>query len=253
MNSKYLIVENTVELRNEIAEELRKSPTTAGVLSTGSGEEALEILEQNPDIDMVVLDLNLESQMYGMEVLRRIKEYSTVLVVILTTDEAPERQTEAMSWGADGFMHKRWFRTPEGHKQGQFKIRNFLETIIERKRLGTAPVLRHYEFEGWILDARQSPGQVFNPEGGEVTLNDTEFDLLLTFVENPQKVLSQDELIKKTGGARVKDPNATLIKQLSRLRRKIDKGRQTSFIRTAHAAGFFFAPTVNPMAKGAKG
>lgn len=237
MKIKYLFVEDNEELRNPVVDELRRSSSSTDVLIADSGETALVKLKKEPDIDLVVLDLSLSTDMYGMEVLSRIREFSNVPVVILSTDGAPERQTEALERGANGYMLKETFESP-------IHIRSHLEAILERSRASPRGFSDRYSFEGWILDAARR--QLFNPDGAEVTLSSREFDLLLVFVENSQSVLAQQELIDKLRSGVGKDPQAALAKLLSRLRKKLDEDRRNSFILNVYGQGFHFTPTVTP-------
>jgi len=241
MKTKYLIIEDVKELRDNLAKELRLSTSEeTEILVTGSGEDALAILKQNPDTDLVVLDLTLETDMHGMEVLKEIKKFSQVPVVVMTTDDTPERQTAATDAGAVGYIIKDQFPR-------EIQIKHYLEAVLKRERSRTATTPDRYQFEGWTLDVRQR--RVFNSDGGEVRLTEGEKELLITFVESPGKVLEQDKLIKKLGMDEGEDPRAAIAQLLSRLRRKIDKGRQTSFIKNVHGQGFYFTAAVTPLSK----
>ena len=201
------------------------------------GEEALKKLHREPDIDIVVLDLTLNTDMYGLEVLSRIREFSDVVVVMLTSDKAPERQTEALDRGADGYMYKSTFKR-------SIQIRHHLETILKRHRADGKRTADRVFFEGWVVDAvRRS---LRNPDGAEVTLSPREFDLLLAFVENPQVLMTPEALIDRLDMGVGKDPQAALSRLLSRLRKKIDKDRRHPFIQNVYGRGFAFTPPVRP-------
>lgn len=234
--AKCLIVEDHEKLRNSIVNELRTSSMIGEILTVGSGEKALELFEQEPGIGMVVLDLDLTmggGQMYGMEVLSRIRETSTVPVVILTSNTAPARCTEAVDKGADGYLPKEWYGDP-------IQIRLYLETVLERSR--KAGHTGCWSFEEWTLDAPRR--QLLNPDGADVTLTEKEFRLLFEFVTNPQTALTQETLIERLGLAAGKNPEAALATVVKRLRRKIDRNRQTSFILNVRGRGYHFAPAV---------
>ncbi len=237
-----LIVEDHEELRNNIVDELRTSSMIGKTLTAGSGEEALELFEQVPGIGMVVLDLDLTmggGQMYGMEVLSRIRETSTVPpVVVLTSNTAPARWTEAVNKGADGYLPKEWYRDP-------IQIRLYLETVLERSR--KAGHTGCWSFEGWTLDAPRR--RLLSPDGADVTLTEKEFRLLFEFVTNPQTVLTQETLIERLGLAG-KNPEAALATVVKRLRNKIDRNQQTSFILNVRGRGFHFAPAILPAPSG---
>lgn len=235
MTKKYLIVEDQEELRSQLSNELRRSTIATDVLVATSGEEALETLEQETDIDIVVLDLSLNTDMYGMEVLRRLRKFSNIPVAILTTDRAPERQTEAIELGANAYMYKGVF-------DSSIQIRRHLEAILKVSRLDHRHASTNYCFSGWTLDVTRR--RLFNPDGAEITLSSREFELLLVFVENPHLVLSQKELIEKVGMDSNKNSSAAITKLIFRLRKKIDKNCAEPFILNVYAQGFRFTPKV---------
>ena len=138
--TKYLLVEDTPELRNRVANELRRPPKGAEIFVASSGVDALKTLKNEPDIDLVVLDLTLEGQMYGMEVLGKIRKTMDVPVVILTTEQDPARQVEALGRGADGYMVK-----SIGFESSPIQIRRYVETVLEKHRSQASNVSGHLE------------------------------------------------------------------------------------------------------------
>ena len=238
MRIKYLVVDDNEEFRNRLANELSRSATSTEVLFADDGEETLKKLRKEPDIDMVVLDLTLNTAMYGLEVLDRIREFSDVLVVILTSEESPYQRTEAVRRGADGYMDKAAFADT-------IQARHHLEAIFRSDRTGANRSSNRLAFEGWTVDVLRRG--LFNPAGVEIILGSREFDLLLLFVQNPQTLLTRDELIDRLGARNAKEPHAALDKLLSRLRKKIDTDQHDPFIRNVYGRGFSFAPTVDPV------
>ena len=127
---KYLLVEDNEELRNRIADELRRSTTVAQFLGMDSGEDALVSLERESDTDLVVLDRKLASEMYGKEVLNR--------VVILAGDPTPEQLTEIIERGANRYMYKSANRYMYKFTFGSaIQIRHYLKAVPERSRSRT--------------------------------------------------------------------------------------------------------------------
>lgn len=238
MRIKYLIVEDNEEYRNRLADELSRSAMSTEILFADNGQKALEKLKRNPDIDMVVLDLTLNTSMYGLEVLDRVREFSDVLVVILTSERSPYQFTEAIRRGADGYMDKAAFSET-------IQMRHHLETIFLRPLSPGNRIPRRLTFEGWTVDPPHR--RLVNPDGAETVLSPREFDLLLLFVQNPQTLITQDELIDNLGARGARDPHAALARLMSRLRKKIDKDRCNPLILNVYGRGFTFAPAVHPV------
>ena len=128
---KYLIVEDEKEIKEPLATELRRSKDVTAVIITGSGEKAIEIFRQDPEIGFIALDLTLnEDKMYGMDVLKEIREFSDVPIVILSTDKDPNRQIEARDLGANGYLVKEIFESP-------LAIRQYFESVLYKVKSDT--------------------------------------------------------------------------------------------------------------------
>jgi DNA-binding response OmpR family regulator len=94
-------------------------------------------------------------------------------------------------------------------------------------------------FAGWKLDLLSRT--LLSPSGEEVPLTAADFELLVTFVKNPNEVLSRDQLRNHEAG-----PCGRMVDvQIGRLRRKIeDHPRRPALIKTARDGGYIFTPLV---------
>ena len=98
-------------------------------------------------------------------------------------------------------------------------------------------------FAGWQLDATQR--QLRDAQGTPVALSSGEFDLLLAFAENPQRVLTRDRLLDLARGRSAVPFDRSIDVQVSRLRRKIEPDpAEPTLIRTVRGGGYIFTPTV---------
>jgi two-component system phosphate regulon response regulator OmpR len=99
-----------------------------------------------------------------------------------------------------------------------------------------------YLFDGFIADpfSRSLTG----PAGGAVELTGAEFDLLLTFLDRPGRVLSRDQLLDLRHGrdGDVLDRSIDIL--ISRLRRKLSDGGGTHMFKTIRNGGYQFATKV---------
>jgi two-component system OmpR family response regulator len=79
-----------------------------------------------------------------------------------------------------------------------------------------------------------------------VELSPGEFDLLLTFVENPRRVMDREQLLDRTRGRSLTPYDRSVDVQVSRLRRKLEQGGGGTdrLIRTVRGAGYIFSARV---------
>lgn len=95
-------------------------------------------------------------------------------------------------------------------------------------------------FAGWKLDIMKR--ELSSPDGVVVDLSTGEYDLLITFLEAPQRVLSRDYLLDAARNRALEPFDRAIDVQVSRLRRKIGDGGE--LIKTVRGAGYLFAADV---------
>jgi two-component system OmpR family response regulator len=103
------------------------------------------------------------------------------------------------------------------------------------------------KFHNWQLDTASR--QLFSPNKIEVKLSTGEFNLLLAFTRNAQRILSRDELLEMTKSRSMEPFERSIDVQISRLRHKIEKDpRKPDFIKTVRCGGYLFTPQVTMQA-----
>jgi two-component system OmpR family response regulator len=112
------------------------------------------------------------------------------------------------------------------------RIRGATDTSAGRAKL--------FEFAGWRLDTLKR--ELTNPSGVVVDLSTGEYDLLVAFLEAPQRVLSRDHLLENARGRLADSYDRAIDVQVSRLRRKIEGDGQ--IIKTVRGAGYIFTSPV---------
>ena len=240
---KHLIAEDNEEFCERLKIELLRSDNVNEVITTGSGEETFEIIKQDYkqdwSIKVISLDLVLNDSTFGLDVLKEVRKFSNVPVVILTSDKDPIRQLEAQRLGANGYLVKEIFPS-------MLLIRQYFENVWDVFLSNSGC----YSFEGWTFDTRFNR-RLTNPDGAEVKLTPSESALLQIIVEQPGIVVSQDDLIEKLGPVirADKDPQGAIAKLIFRLRKKIDRDRENPFIMTVLGQGVQFTPLVHHIHK----
>jgi two-component system KDP operon response regulator KdpE len=172
----------------------------------GSGKEALTAaVAIRPDI--VILDLGLPD-MDGIEVLRRLREWTQVPVIILSVRGREGDKVTALDSGADDYVTK-----PFGIGELLARMRVVLRKSIQQS---PAPV---YKVDGLEVDLEH---RRVVAQGNEVQLTPTEYDLLRLLVTHAGKVLTHNQILRQIWGpAYVEQPHLLRV-NISNLRRKIE-------------------------------
>ncbi|MBI2239426.1 MAG: response regulator [Magnetospirillum gryphiswaldense] len=208
------------------------------VSQAGDGREMFAICE-TARIDVIVLDIMMPGE-DGLSLCRRMRAQSAVPIILLTAMSGDTDRIIGLEIGADDYVVK------------PFNPRELLARIrAVTRRLGAAsinaehPAVAVYEFSGWQLNA--SRRTLTSPAGALTDLTSGEFDLLLVFLEYPQRVLTRDQLMDLAHG-RISHQSfdRSIDVQISRLRRKIEATPQDpTFIKTIRNEGYFFTAQVN--------
>lgn len=231
--SRILLVEDDGALRTLTTRNLREHGFEVVACATGA---EMGVLLESESFDIIVLDIMLPG-ISGLEILRRLRRSDETPVIFVSARGGEEDRIVGLELGADDFLPK------------PFNTRELVARIgaVLRRRNGDviAPAAhggRTLSFDGWtIVRARR---ELRSPEGALVDLTSAEFDLLNTFVSQPQRVIGRERLIELSR-ARLGDASDRSIDVLvSRLRRKLDDGGGSAPIRTVRGAGYMFTAEV---------
>ncbi len=182
------------------------NPDEFSVHFAGTGKEALATAAGlRPDL--IILDLGLPD-MDGVEVLRRLREWTKTPVIILSVRDREDEKVTALDSGADDYVTK-----PFGTGELLARIRVALRRSIQES---PAPV---YRAEGLEVDLENRRVIV---RGEEVQLTPTEYDLLRLLVTHAGKVLTHNQIIREVWGPTYLEQPHLLRVNISNLRRKIE-------------------------------
>ncbi|GGJ14486.1 DNA-binding response regulator [Alicyclobacillus cellulosilyticus] len=178
------------------------------VLEAKTGEEALLVASMERP-DLIVLDWSLPD-MEGIEVLRKLREWSPVPVIMLTVRDAEEDKVMALDGGADDYVVK-----PFGVKELLARIRVALRHAYRGDT--ASPVL---DLHGIRIDLQER--RVYK-DGELLRLTPIEYDLLKVLAQNAGKVVTHAQLLRQVWGD-VDPDNASqyLRVYISHLRKKIE-------------------------------
>lgn len=193
----------------QILRTLRASLTARGhdVLTAPNGETAVDVAATS-DVDLVLLDLGLPG-MDGLEVIRRVRSWSDVPIIVLSVREAQADKVAALDAGADDYLTKPF---------GMDELRARIRAVMRRRGPPEAdsPVVRAGDLEVDLAAHRVRKGD------HEVHLTPTEFALLEQFVRNPGKLLTQTWLLRKVWGRGYSEESHYLRVYVANLRKKLE-------------------------------
>ena len=199
-----LVIDDEVQIRRLLRVSLEAHDYRVFEASTGQ-EGIIEAAQRHPDV--VLLDLGLPD-MDGVTVLKRLREWSSVPIVVLSVRDGEEDKIAALDNGADDYVTKP-FSTGEllaRLRVAQRHAQPISETAIFRSG--------HLEMD---LTAR-----VVKAQGKEVKLTATEYSLLRLFVQHAGKVLTHRQLLREVWGPNYIEQTHYLRVYIAHLRDKLE-------------------------------
>lgn len=218
---RILVVDDEIEIRRF----LRVSLTSQNylVLEAGNGRDAL-VMASGSRPDLMILDLGLPD-MDGVEVTRRVREWSRVPIIILSVRNQEQEKIRALDSGADDYLTK-----PFGVGELQARIRVVMRRVVTPEG---EPVYKTGNLEIDLAKHRVLA------RGKEIGLTPTEFDLLKTLAQNAGKVMTHRQLINQVWGSAYEDEDRLLRVNIANLRKKIEENpSQPYYLLTELGVGY---------------
>ena len=199
------------------------------MLKTASGEEAVRMAVMEK-VDMVLLDMGLPD-LDGTEVLRKLREWSEMPIIIVSARDPDREKVSALDMGADDYLTK-----PFSVRELLARIRLALRHYYRMTGNGDEEILVNRELK---MDKKRH--MVFRGEN-EVHLTKLEYDLLQLFLENQGKVLTYGYILKALYGKNYGSDTQALRALMAGLRRKIEKNTaKPEYIKTEIGIGYRMA------------
>jgi two-component system KDP operon response regulator KdpE len=224
MNAVALVVDDEVQIRRLLR--LVLEAENYKVYEAETGQRALmEIATHKPDI--VLLDLGLPD-LDGLAVLKRLREWSEVPVIVLTVRDDVQEKVTALDAGADDYITKP-FSTPE------------LLARLRAAQRKTRPEEEMSVFQNGDLIVDLA-ARVVTRGGHEIKLTATEYALLRLFVKHPGRVLTHRYILREIWGPKSEEHRQYLRVYVTHLRQKIEPDpSRPALISTQPGIGYRFA------------
>jgi DNA-binding response OmpR family regulator len=209
MSVKILVVDDDPTMRNMVEGHLNAA--SYHVKLAADGGMAIRVTKEW-EPELILMDVMMPV-MDGFTTTRRIREFSSIPIIILTAKGDEEDLVRGLDAGADDYVRK-----PFSAKELLARVRAVLRrSEPQGMEEYHHKVYRHGELEIDVDRARVTI------DGEEVNLTATEFRLLITMADAVGKVLTREELLSSVWGPDYRNEKTILWVTLSRLRQKVEK------------------------------
>lgn len=221
-----LVVEDDNAVANLIAATLETQDYRYGRANTGAGA-VMEALSSKPDV--VLLDLGLPD-MDGIEVIRKIRSWSNMPIIVVSARSEDFDKVAALDAGADDYLTK-----PFSVDELLARLRVALRRVrYDSLRLGEESSV--YENGGLRIDYAAGCAYL---SGEEIHLTPIEYKLLCLLARNTGKVLTHNYILKEVWGGTAASDVPSLRVFMATLRKKLEKDpSHPQFIQTHIGIGY---------------
>jgi two-component system KDP operon response regulator KdpE len=200
-----LVIDDEQQIQRLLTIALEADGYRVGV--AGTGQDGIALAARNRH-DLIIIDLGLPDK-NGLMVLKQIREWTQVPVIILTVEDQESEKIQALDSGADDYVTKP-FNTGELLARMRAALRRSNQTPNEE------PVFRSGDLEVDLAHRRVIC------KGQQVKLTATEYVLLRLFVQHAGKVLTHRQILREVWGAAHEENTQYLRVYMARLREKLE-------------------------------
>lgn len=224
---KILVLEDEFSIRSFVTLNLKREGYD--VIESATGEEAIELFNKNPDINMAVLDVMLPG-IDGFEVLKYIRNKSqNIGIIMLTARTNEEDKVLGLEYGADDYINK-----PFSPKELIARIRALIRRVTSVDIIKEdVEKLTSGEFTLNFSERK------FFKKNEEIELTPKEFEILELFMKNKEKSLSRDEILDRIWGKNYYGDFKVVDVNIRRIRLKIEKDPSNpTYLKTVWGHGY---------------
>ena len=192
------------------------------VLEAEDGENALTLVKDNGDIDLIVLDIMMP-KMDGYTTLKEIRKISNTPVIMLSARSEEYNKLLSFELGVDDYVTK------------PFSPKELIARIKAITSRGTVSNTDKYVYKTLVIDFL---GHKVTIDDKELKLTPKEYELLVLFVENKSIALSRETLLSKVWGYDFFGDDRTIDTHIKMLRNNL--GEYRDLIKTVRGMGYKF-------------
>ena len=223
MNFKILLVEDQRDISSIVLKYLSEEGYSSKLAENGF--EALELFAKD-SFHLVLLDIMLPG-IDGFEVLKEIRTFSDVPVIMLTAKEQEIDRIKGFDSGADDYVVK-----PFSPRELMGRIKAVFKRVYNVKE---EKVLENGKLKLYI-DSKK-----LTSEGEDLNITSTEFQIMETFFKNKNTVLTREQIIRMSFGYEYDGFDRNIDSYIKRLRHKIeDDSKNPEYLITKYGLGYVF-------------
>ena len=222
---KVLIMEDEANIRSFVVINLQRAGYT--VVEAGTGQEALDRLQEQPDIQVAILDIMLPD-MDGFEVCRRIRAGNKHMGIIMLTARTQEMdKVTGLMTGADDYVTKPFSPAELTARVDALFRRVNKEEVADSEILVQAP---------FTMNTRN---HTLEKNGTRIRLTQVEYGIMKLFMRNPGRALSREDILSEVWGKEYEGELKIVDVNIRRLRIKIeDDTSNPTYITTVWGHGY---------------
>lgn len=200
------------------------------VVTAQDGQQAIEIFSSQP-IDLILLDIMMP-RLDGFAACQRIREFSSVPIIILTAKGEEQDRVRGLDLGADDYLVKPFSAT---------ELLARVRAVLRRAQLpAESGQARFFTHDNLRIDFARA--EVWRGEQ-DISLSATEYRLLLQFAHNLGRILTSEDLLTSVWGPEYKTDKEILWVSIARLRQKLeDDPHNPRHIVTRSGLGYLMPP-----------
>lgn len=221
-----LIADDESDIRNLIQISLEENGYTA--LTAQNGKEAWDILSAQ-NVDLAILDVMMPV-MDGFNLLRKVREHSTIPVILLTARTDDMDKVLGLGLGADDYLSKP-FSIAELMARVGAQLRRNNDYLSQKKEVATRIVYGDLSMDKEKCCAFKN--------GKPIELGAKEYKLLLYLMENPERVFTKRQLYRAVWDEDFYFDDNTVMVHISRIRSRIEADPQKpDYLKTIRGIGY---------------
>ena len=222
---KVLIMEDEVNIRAFVVINLKRAGYEA--IEAATGLEALERLNEHPDIGVAILDI-MVPEIDGFEVCRRIRATNKQIGIIMLTARTQEMdKVTGLMTGADDYVTKPF---------SPAELTARIDALYRRIGGGNAVAVEALNQGPFVMNTRN---HTLEKNGNRIRLTQVEYAIMKLFMQNPGRALSREEILSAVWGRDYEGELKIVDVNIRRLRIKIeDNTANPTYITTVWGFGY---------------